>query len=146
MSGGSKPVIYRRRAAPRALTVLKAIRIHSREPAEHDESPRVVEGQVRPRTRGDCVEGERPCPWMGCRHHLALDVDPETGAIKLNFPHLELEDMVDTCSLDVSDRGENKIDAVGDLLNITRSRAGQILDRVVGDPAVRAQLVKLTER
>ena len=21
----------------------------------------------RPRTRGDCVDGERPCPWVGCR-------------------------------------------------------------------------------
>ena len=24
----------------------------------------------RPRTRGDCVNGIRPCPWVGCGHHL----------------------------------------------------------------------------
>ncbi len=29
----------------------------------------------RPRTRADCVRGmeARPCPWVGCKHHLALE-------------------------------------------------------------------------
>jgi hypothetical protein len=26
--------------------------------------------QTRPRTRGDCLHGERPCPHGWCRHHL----------------------------------------------------------------------------
>lgn len=26
---------------------------------------------VRPRTRADCTEGPRPCPWATCRHHMA---------------------------------------------------------------------------
>lgn len=27
----------------------------------------------RPQTRGDCVDGPRPCPWVGCRHHTYID-------------------------------------------------------------------------
>jgi hypothetical protein len=26
----------------------------------------------RPRLRGECREEARPCPWVGCRHHLLL--------------------------------------------------------------------------
>lgn len=33
----------------------------------------VVDGAAelpqRPRTRGECVGGERPCPWASCEHH-----------------------------------------------------------------------------
>lgn len=28
----------------------------------------------RPRTRADCNQEARPCPWGGCRHHLLLEV------------------------------------------------------------------------
>lgn len=28
----------------------------------------------RPITRGDCRNEARPCPWVGCRHHLLLEV------------------------------------------------------------------------
>src|ERR1019366_2346037 len=35
----------------------------------------------RPKTRGDCVDGPRPCPWAGCRQHLYLEVNP-TGNMK----------------------------------------------------------------
>lgn len=27
-----------------------------------------------PRTRGDCVDGPRPCPYVRCRYHLWLNV------------------------------------------------------------------------
>jgi hypothetical protein len=40
---------------------------------------------------------------VSCRHHLALDVSPNGRAVTLNFE--ELEDMVETCSLDVADSG-----------------------------------------
>ena len=43
----------------------------------------------RPTTREQCKTMARPCPFVSCTHHLYLDVNPETGAIKLNFPHLE---------------------------------------------------------
>lgn len=28
----------------------------------------------RPTRRGDCGQEARPCPWVGCRHHLLLEV------------------------------------------------------------------------
>lgn len=28
----------------------------------------------RPRTRADCLDGPRPCPWVACRHHLLFEV------------------------------------------------------------------------
>src|SRR4029079_6406480 len=45
----------------------------------------------KPKTRAECgVSGERPCPFVSCKHHLYLDVSARTGAIKLNFPDLEV--------------------------------------------------------
>ena len=80
---------------------------------------------ARPRTRGDCVNGPRPCPWVACRHHLALEVN-ERGNVRLVFPDRDLEQMTETCSLDVADAGQLTLHEVGDLLNITRERARQL--------------------
>jgi hypothetical protein len=80
----------------------------------------------RPSTRGECKEGERPCPYVSCKHHLYLDVNPETGSIKLNFPDLEVWEMAETCSLDVADRGGITLEEVGEILNLTRERIRQV--------------------
>jgi hypothetical protein len=80
----------------------------------------------RPQSRGDCAGGQRPCPWVSCKHHLYLDVNQETGSIKLNFPDLEVSDMKDTCSLDVADRGGITLEEVGEILNLTRERIRQV--------------------
>lgn len=79
---------------------------------------------ARPRTRGDCERGMRPCPFVGCRHHLMLDVGPESGSIKLHFE--DLDAMADTCALDVADRGEHTLAEVGDAMNVTRERIRQL--------------------
>jgi hypothetical protein len=68
----------------------------------------------------------RPCPFVSCSHHLYLDVNPQTGAIKLNFPHLEVWEMAETCSLDVADRGGITLEEVGAILNLTRERIRQV--------------------
>lgn len=86
---------------------------------------------ARPRTRGECVNGDRPCPWISCRHHLLLDVSPDTGTIKLNFVLDALESMTDTCCLDVADRGGHSLEEAGNLLNVTRERARQIETRAL---------------
>lgn len=80
---------------------------------------------TRPRTRGDCLDGPRPCPWASCRHHLYLDVGDE-GAIKINFPDLELDEIPETCALDVADHGGEPFARVGELLNLTRERVRQL--------------------
>jgi hypothetical protein len=80
----------------------------------------------RPRTRAECLAMPRPCPFVSCEHHLYLDVNPDSGAIKLNFPHLEVWEMAETCSLDVADRGGITLEDVGAILNLTRERIRQV--------------------
>lgn len=81
---------------------------------------------MRPGTREDCRTGERPCPYVSCKYHLFLDVNPETGSIKLNFPDLNVWEMSETCALDVADRGGITLEEVGELLNLTRERIRQV--------------------
>jgi len=85
-----------------------------------------VEGVERPVTRADCQGGERPCPFVSCKHHLYLDVSARTGAIKLNFPDLEVWEMNETCALDVADRGGATLEEVGAIMNLTRERIRQV--------------------
>lgn len=80
----------------------------------------------RPANREQCRTMARPCPFVSCSHHLYLDVNPETGAIKLNFPHLEVWEMPETCSLDVADKGGITLEEVGAILNLTRERIRQV--------------------
>ncbi|MEI7891997.1 MAG: sigma factor-like helix-turn-helix DNA-binding protein [Myxococcales bacterium] len=80
----------------------------------------------RPVTREDCVNGARPCAFVSCKHHLYLDVSARTGAIKLNFPDLEVWDMNETCALDVADRGGTTLEEVGAIMNLTRERIRQV--------------------
>lgn len=80
----------------------------------------------RPKTRGECAGGVRPCPFVSCQHNLYLDVSDQTGAIKLNFPDLEPHEMAESCALDVADRGGITLEDVGRLTNVTRERVRQI--------------------
>jgi hypothetical protein len=80
----------------------------------------------KPRTRAECVDGPRPCPYVSCQHHLFLDVSARTGAIKLNFPDLEVWEMNETCALDVADRGGTTLEDVGAIMNLTRERIRQV--------------------
>lgn len=106
----------------------------------------------RPRTRGECRNEARPCPWVGCEHHLALDEIPATSG-RRRASSLVLEDLAggrtvlgeradareldafgdrvvdvllelaDTCSLDVGDRGIHEATEVATLARVT---AGQV--------------------
>jgi len=80
----------------------------------------------KPRAREECAAGARPCPFVSCKHHLYLDVSSRTGAIKLNFPDLEVWDMTETCALDVADRGGTTLEEVGAIMNLTRERIRQV--------------------
>ncbi len=80
----------------------------------------------RPETREECRGEQRPCPWVACKYHLYLDVNPETGSIKLNFPDLEPWDLPETCALDVAERGGITLEEVGEIMNLTRERIRQV--------------------
>lgn len=89
----------------------------------------------RPRTRADCANVPRPCPYVGCRHHLALDVDPTTGNICRPHGDAEPEELPVSCSLDLAEHGAMTLDLVGSAIGVTRERARQIeakaLDRAL---------------
>lgn len=85
----------------------------------------------RPRTRADCAEVPRPCPYVSCRYHLYLDVNDETGALRLNFPTLEPADLQHSCALDVADEVDLSnlptFADVGRKINVTRERIRMML-------------------
>lgn len=80
-----------------------------------------------PMTRGECEGGARPCPLVSCRHNLYLDVAP-SGNVRLNFPGLQPEEMLVSCSLDLADEGPLTLDQLAQTLNLTRERARQVQD------------------
>lgn len=97
---------------------------------EHRHGPVLTVLPDRPRTRGECPD-TRPCPWVGCKYHLYLEIRPHTGSIKFTFPGLEPWELPETCALDVADRamarGEcTTLQETGDYLNVCRERIRQI--------------------
>lgn len=90
----------------------------------------------RPTVRGECEAGgwseARPCPYVGCRHNLALDVDT-SGAVRAVVPTLDLEALPDTCALDVAEAHPHglTLDEVSQRLGLTRERVRQIEDRAL---------------
>jgi Sigma-70, region 4 len=120
----TRKVRQKRRTRMRSKTI--APRRLTKEELKTRELFPVLDDFDRPKNRGECNEGMRPCPYVSCKHHLYLDVNPETGSIKLNFPDLEVSEMADTCSLDVADRGGITLEEVGEILNLTRERIRQV--------------------
>lgn len=82
--------------------------------------------EPRPKTRADCAGHKGPCPWVACKHHLYLDINPTSGSIKLNFPDLEPWELADSCALDVAERGASTLEEVGRFTNLTRERIRQL--------------------
>ncbi len=83
----------------------------------------------RPKTRADCVNSPRPCMFVSCKYNLYLDVNPETGSIKLNFPDKEIWELPYSCALDVAEKGGITLEEVGDIMNLTRERIRQVETR-----------------
>jgi hypothetical protein len=85
----------------------------------------LLRAHPRPARREECAPtgkglwADRPCPWVGCRHHLwHAQPDPET---------VDPGDLLDTCALDVADRGEAGIEVIGAALGVTGARASQLV-------------------
>lgn len=96
------------------------------------------EGVERPRTRGDCANVPRPCPFVGCRANLYLEVVPPNKrgrreerlpGLRFNFPDLDVTEMKDSCALDAADRGGMHLDDIGEALGISRQGVDQQVSR-----------------
>lgn len=112
-------------------------------------------GAPRPRTRGDCLDGPRPCVYVACKHHLLLSIDETRGRPRKGAPGQAVSiagergtvtprstpeaveawteraaetllEMPDTCALDVAERGRQKLVEIGRVLRLTRERVRQI--------------------
>lgn len=101
--------------------------------AEYPEQP--GRDYLRPRTFEECESvglGDiTPCPFVSCKHHLYLDVNPRTGSIKLNFPGREVDELPATCALRVAQHGGRTLDAVAEVMALTRQRLSQLEDRIL---------------
>lgn len=77
----------------------------------------------QPATRGECVDGPRPCLCVTCRFHLARDI-VDSGRTTLRW--VNVGDMPETCSLDVADTGEHTLDEIAAYMNVARQHVGQL--------------------
>lgn len=114
----------RRRTRPRSKTI--AMKRLTREDLRQGALMYPPVDIPRPTSRGECLDEVRPCPWVACKHHLYLDINPETGSIKINFPDLEPWELKHTCALDVAERGGITLEEVGEIMNLTRERIRQV--------------------
>ena len=97
---------------PRDMPKLKA--------AEKAAGTWVKANHKRPKTRADCANVPRPCPYVGCRHHLFLEVTMK-GGIKMPYGDDVgvLESMPQTCSLDQAETGEMELRHLSKMLSLT---------------------------
>jgi hypothetical protein len=82
-----------------------------------------------PKTRGECRDGPRPCGYLTCRHHLALDVS-FAGGVKVHWMPDE-DPAWPTCSLDVADLGQHNVDETAVLLGCSRERVRQVEEQAL---------------
>lgn len=78
----------------------------------------------RPKTRGDCAQGPRPCPWVGCVWNNFLRVRAD-GSVKLTWPGTEPDEVPPevSCALDVADRGGVTIRELSDAMGVVPQQA-----------------------
>ena len=86
-----------------------------------DETPEMP----RPKTREECKNVPRPCPYVTCRYNLYLDIRGD-GVLRINFPDREPEEMLASCSLDLAEDGPRTLDSVAGLMGMSKERARQI--------------------
>lgn len=72
----------------------------------------------KPKTRGDCVNVQRPCPWVSCKYHLATNVKPN-GTLEYVYHSVSITDITESCALDVAEQGGLSSYDVGKYLNLS---------------------------
>lgn len=72
---------------------------------------------ARPRTRDDCREGQRPCPWRSCEWN--------SGAIHGRFAH----PAPGKCALDLIEQGPATLEEIAEFLDTSREYVRQIMLR-----------------
>lgn len=92
-----------------------------------------------PATRAECADAPRPCPFVTCRHHLYLEINP-SGSVTLNFPGYEVWEIPESCALDIAERGDKvTLSTIGSLWGLNRERVRQIEASALRKLPLRAQ-------
>jgi len=115
----------RRKSVAHSITEIKEARPFTEMVLEEleDDGIRVE----RPKFRNQCPSA-RPCPFVGCKYNLYLDIT-ETGNIKYNFYGIDPWELNVSCALDVADEnsnGEMSLNDIGRFMGLTRERVRQI--------------------
>jgi len=88
---------------------------------------------LRPRCRAECAGVPRPCPFVGCRYNLYLEVHPTTGTIRQPAWGPEEVWPGHSCVLDVIEAEPQGLllSQIGVVLHISRERARQLEARAL---------------
>lgn len=93
----------------------------------------IPEAPDRPKTRADCAQGMRPCPWISCKYHLFLEVRRNGSIAYPQGQELEaLDTMAHSCALDVADKGGASQTEVGEAINATMQMTSLIEQAALG--------------
>lgn len=122
---------------------------------------------TRPQSRAECKGGCRPCPWVGCRYHLLLEVGEKTGGRPARLRVLgarnrilslcatapavvvdaisdeaveRLAGLSESCALDIADRGGIGPKQIGRVLGLSRQTVQKETGELLADENVRALL------
>lgn len=99
----------------------------------------------KPISRSDCVDAERPCPWVSCRYHMAHRLgsghaNRPTVRDGSEDPHLDILDpdkwateLPVSCMLDITDRGlPVSADECSEVMGISAHQVRKIAAKAVG--------------
>lgn len=100
--------------------------------------------RARPRRRSQCIDGPRPCPWVSCRHHLAVDVvGAEQVLVQPGWDDDTTPLAGPSCSLDVADVGPQWVATVAQALGVGSTRMLQIEREALSTLYLQPELAEL---
>lgn len=83
----------------------------------------------RPRTRAECADQPRPCPWVSCEHHLYGSID-KRGHYVIAQPWLEPHELEHSCAIDVAENEEINQEEAALICGMHRSDLARLEARV----------------
>lgn len=109
----------------------------------------LYEPEPRPKTRAECKDGPRPCPYLGCRHHLYSDEHDTGRQPRFNVEAMERDRP--SCSLDVADDGNARdVDEISKLTGLWHTNVEAALEsamqKLEADPLLFEQYVAMESR
>jgi hypothetical protein len=83
-----------------------------------------------PKTRADCIDGPRPCPWIRCEWHALWVLRSDRLLPLKQYTDEQIIDLISmmkhSCVMDICDMGEATLEITGEVLHTTRERVRQI--------------------